>query len=122
MLFDLLTIKCPVCSKEMMKKDKSGLFTSYIRENQESQMEKKKVVFISSSIKDNEYICVECEKAGMASFKCSLCGIDQSSDQVRESFGSPAEYLCKKCYETVSAKDWAEKVDELEKAHRWDYE
>ena len=122
MQFNLHTEKCYCCGKQMMVKDKSNLFPFCFAENQEAQMKKQGVVFRSSSEKDNERICVECEAKGMASFICAICGERRDSSSVQESFGAPAEYLCKDCYSTVPAEKWEKKTKELSESHRWDFE
>jgi hypothetical protein len=106
----------------MMNRDKSNLFPVYFAENQEAQMRARGVVFRSASVKDNEPICVECEAKGIASFICSICGERRSSKEIQESFGDPAEHLCKVCYSSVSAEVWEKKVKELWEAHRWENE
>ena len=122
MLFNLRTEKCPCCGKEMMNKDLCKLFPFSSSENQEAQMKKAGVVFCSSSKKDDKYICVECEAKGFASFICALCGERRNSNDIKESIGDPPDRLCKHCYSTVSAETWENKVAELERLHKYDYE
>ena len=62
------------------------------------------------------------EKAGKADFLCALCNERKSTDKIQESIGDAPEFLCKDCYDTVSAKIWDDKLDELQEAHRYDYE
>lgn len=112
---------CPSCGCKMMLKAKPGIFPQYFKEDQHSQCRKHGIEFTSKSKIDDDYICETCEKAGKAKFRCSLCGEIRESDKIQITIGDPAEYLCKKCYETVSAKNWEEKNDELEKKHRYDY-
>ena len=118
MMFDLQTKKCPYCGKQMM--GRSNLFSSL--KDQETQMKKLGVVFISDATKDNQYICVECKEKGIASFICALCGERRSYEDMQESFGDPPEYLCKHCYNTVSAKVWDDKVADLSDIHKYDFE
>lgn len=121
MKFDLYVPKCPCCGKHMMKKAPSGLFPCSIFDNQEAQMKDLGVVFESPMYLDDDKICAECAEQGKASFHCALCGVLKPSSKLQYSVGSPPEYLCEDCYETVSAKVWQEKVDELDDAHKWDY-
>lgn len=114
--------KCQCCKKLMIKKDSGRLFPMYLRINQNEQMKAAGLVYETSTIVDDEPICIECEKSGKASFLCALCEERKPSDKKKESFGDPAEFLCKDCYETVPAKKWDEKVDELQEFHRWDFE
>ncbi len=69
-----------------------------------------------------EPICERCKIEGKATVRCALCGEQRSSKQIKESYGYPPEYLCRACYVSVPAAVWEAKVDELEEAHRWDFE
>jgi len=71
---------------------------------------------------DGGRICDRCERAGLATFRCHLCGLLRSTSQVQEGFGDPAEYLCVPCFETVPAKRWAEACAALREAHKYDFE
>lgn len=121
MLFDLRTSTCPCCKRQMMPKMDSNFFPLVESSKQEYQMRDKGVFFISKSRLDAELICSDCESKGKATFECALCQQRHNSDQIQESFGDPAEFLCKTCYSTVPAKTWNEKVDCLEKHHRYYY-
>jgi len=78
---------------------------------------------ISSGIKVNdEYICTECKLAGRGYFNCALCGEEKPLNKEKESFGDPAEYLCSDCYESIPAKVWDDKVNDLRMQHRYDFE
>jgi len=122
MTFELRVECCPFCGRPMMDKCGYGIFPFYMGNNQESQMKERGVVFRSSATINNKHICVECKKAGKASFKCALCKEMKSSSKEEESFGDPTEYLCKDCYATVPAKEWDEKVERLRKDHQYDWE
>jgi len=99
------------------------LFPYYWRENLKSQMERANIMFRGDvKDKDDHYICEECAKAGKSTFICDLCGEERSSELKQESFGDPPDFLCKVCYETVPAKIWEKKHDELWHEHRWDFE
>lgn len=74
----------------------------------------------SSRNSENERICSTCEAAGRAKILCALCKKLWPSDSYEECIGYPAEYLCKYCYMTVSAKVWNGMVTKLEAEHRWD--
>jgi hypothetical protein len=114
--------ECPLCDKIMIKKtSEHGVFPIFITMNQEHQAERAGIVFKSSTQVDDYYICQECEKSGKADFLCALCNERKSSDKVQERVGDPAEFLCKDCYEIVSAKTWEKKLDELHEEHKWDY-
>ncbi|HEX9986926.1 MAG TPA: hypothetical protein VGE45_00400 [Chloroflexia bacterium] len=70
----------------------------------------------------NRNICEECFAAGKAGFKCFLCEKDRTSDEEKESWGDPPEYLCTMCFETGTAKAWAEAQKKLYERHKHDHE
>jgi len=121
--------KCSVCNRPMIKMEKKdtqrmrNLFPYYWKTNLDSQLKRAGIQYegTSKDTRDN-YVCEECSKAGKGSFTCALCGEERSTDLKEESFGDPPEYLCKVCYESVSASVWSKKTDELYKSHRWDFE
>lgn len=117
---------CPVCNKPMLNKHNfnygDNIFPNYYIQHQKAQMERCGIEFISSAVVDNERICEACAAQGKACFKCHYCNAMLSSELIEKSFGEPAEYLCKNCYETLSAKKWDEAVKQLEDDHEYDYE
>jgi len=115
--------KCECCEKIMVAKlSYYSIFPKYVRINQEAQMKAADFVYSTSTLVDDEPICLECEQAGKADFLCAMCDERKTTDKKEKSFGDPAEFLCKDCYETKPAKVWDEKVDELQDAHRYDFE
>lgn len=118
--------KCPICGKVMIKKVKEymldKIFPAYWQMNQVSQAKRAGIVFKSTTKVDDENICEECEKSGKADFLCALCNERKSTDKIQESIGDAPEFLCKDCYDTVPAKIWDDKLEELEEAHKYDYE
>ncbi len=120
--FLLRAEKCPCCGKYMVEEHQHGVFPYYCRGNQESQMEKSGIVFISFTEVDGKRICIECNDSGKADIKCSLCEKRKKTDMVEESIGWPPDYLCKDCYKTVTAKVWDDKVEELNEEHQYDFE
>jgi hypothetical protein len=66
-------------------------------------------------------LCDDCLKT-RAVFECDLCHQKRCGEDISESFGYPAEYLCRHCFETVSAKVWAEACGGLSESHRYDFE
>jgi len=114
--------KCELCGRVMIPKAPSGIYANYFEDTQEEQAKRKKLQFISDIKVDGKYICQDCADKGKADFLCVMCKERKQSDKKEISFGDPKEYLCTDCYETVPAKDWDLKVDEMENLHRWDYE
>lgn len=118
--------KCHLCKKFMMPKANSqfngGVFPNYIHINQDAQMKMAGFVYSTRIEVDGECICEECKNAGKVDILCAMCEQRKPSDKQQESFGYPPEYLCKDCYETVPAKKWEDKVDELQQSHRYDFE
>ena len=120
--FKLRVEECPSCNKYMMQEARRGVFPYFIDLAQKTQMKNKDIHFISVSEIKNQKICSKCEKDGKASFVCALCNETKDSNQVEESFGDPPEHLCTDCYAKTPVKTWDEKVAELEKSHRYDFE
>ena len=124
-LFAAKCIECPVCKKLMVKKltnECGSFFPEYAEHNQDSQMRNAKLVCTGSAKVDDEYVCVECEKAGLTDFMCELCGKRKSTEKIHETIGHPADFLCKDCYKTCTAEVWDNKCDELIDLHMYDYE
>lgn len=55
---------------------------------------------------DERSLCTECAKEH-SSFRCALCG-EARRGQPHESYGQPAEHLYEPCFETKTAKEFAE--------------
>lgn len=126
-LFAAQASECPLCKKLMVKRVgkyrfESSFFSSWINMDQDAQMKNAGLVYLSDVKVNDEHICEECEKSGKATFKCQLCGEDKPTNMIQESFGYPADFLCSDCYETVSAKTWNEKCDQLEAWHSNDFD
>lgn len=125
-LFAAESRKCPLCGKIMIKKVpsyfKNSFFPVWCEMNQDAQMKRANLVYISTTMVDNEYICEECDKGGKANFKCELCGDRKSTNKIQETFGDPPVFLCEDCYETIPAKKWDVKCEQLLDEHRYDFE
>lgn len=96
-------------------------FPAYHRVDLKRQAERAGVLAVGTYVNENP-VCVECVKAGVLLFGCAICGEKKNMSHIEESFGYPAEHLCKQCYQTVPAAKWDAKRKELEEAHRWDNE
>ena len=112
--------KCPLCGKWMIRDDP---FPKYYMLDKDIQS--KRAGWVKVGHRDHgidKYVCVECNAADFATFKCVLCQQQRKSSEVERSFGDPPEFLCKDCYLTTPAKQWDEKVSELEEEHQYDFE
>lgn len=117
--------KCPICNK-LMFPDKEGHNNRAWNEllwysaDKHQQMKSLRMVSTGEYVPMlEEYICEECTQAGRATFICKLCNHERAINLVQHSWIGDA--LCTVCYESMSAKIWNEKYQELESAHRWDY-
>lgn len=118
--------RCPLCKSVMVAPTKTdGLFPYGLYSGFDEQLALarwKKKVYVGDS-GDHEYICSDCVAAGKATFTCALCEKAQPTTQLHKSWGfRPSESMCKTCYETVPAKVWDAKSDELFEKHRYDFE
>lgn len=117
--------KCPMCDRNMICRywQSAFPFPSFYRDFAERQYER--AGFVKRTMlrnKDHKLICERCADEGKADFECYLCKKIYTRDNLQESHGDPADHLCKTCYRTVPAEQWDKTVEELEEAHRWDYE
>lgn len=113
--------KCDYCGKMMLPK-LLAIFPKYIRLNQKAQMENAGIVYFYTETGDSEKICEICRDNGKIDFVCELCNQRKDSSKIQKSIGSPADYLCKDCYENKSAKEWEEIEEQLYERHRYDFE
>jgi len=114
--------KCHLCKKIMLPKTNRGVFPNYMHMNQEAQMKRAGFVYSTNTEVDGKPICIECKDAGKVDILCAMCKERKPCDKEKDSFGYPPEYLCVDCYETVPAKKWDDKVDDLNASHRYDFE
>lgn len=114
--------ECWTCKNNMVK-EPSGQhpFPLHYRFSFDQQRRRAAFTYRSNIKVDNEYICIECEEAGKATFKCALCKERHDSDEKHTSIGDWPEFLCIPCYETVPARVWEDKIEELEEEHRYDF-
>jgi RecJ-like exonuclease len=119
MIFELETVVCPTCGRQMMKKDKCSMFP--LMNGQEKQMREKGVVYKSQSMVENEYICEVCEGEGKAVFTCFICNTLKKSDKIQLKIGDPPEFLCTDCYSSITADLWDRAVQALKEIHKYDY-
>jgi len=99
-------------------------FPKYNKMTLEKQLERagwRRKSGVTSGIHNNGDLCQACADAGIAKFKCELCGESRPYSEEKERVGDPPDFLCKACFETVTAKEWDDKVNELELSHQWDY-
>ena len=113
--------RCKCCNKIMLKRDLQHIYPIWNQLSQDAQMKRVGFVYQTSVLVDNEPICNECVDSGKSTFICALCLERKSTDKIQESIGDPAEFLCAKCYNTVPASEWDNKVSELHKEHYYDF-
>ena len=66
-------------------------------------------------------VCMQCKDNDRCTCLCVMCEQQKPVDRIEKSYGFyPPEHLCKDCFETVSAKIWAEWESDLYEKHRWD--
>ena len=99
------------------------VFPQWFVLNQRHQMERAGLVRWGTSNLNDGYLCRDCEKKGKGNFVCKLCGETKTSDKIKEEFGHEGnfDFLCKDCYDNKSAKEWADKNEELRSNHVYDY-
>lgn len=115
---------CPLCGKTMVKVAAVAPepFPRYFRNTLEAQMERagwKHAVYSGGT---SRYVCAACVEEYKESFTCVLCKKELPLKLSKESFGDPPVNLCVRCYESVPAKTWDDKCEELREAHRYDFE
>lgn len=123
-IFALDVNDCPGCSRPMVKRPTGywGTFPKWNKNDFEAQVERGGMVIQGDGLIDDSPICTECEKAGKGSFICEMCDERRASDRLQESIGMhPPSHLCKDCYETVTAREWVKKIDELYDLHKYDH-
>lgn len=117
--FALRVKRCHICKKLCMNIDTNQTRLFWYGDGQKDQM--KRAGIVKEDFSADEPTCEECSNKGLVKFTCNLCSLEQFSTEVQESFGDPAEFLCKTCYATVPAQTWDKAVDRLRDAHQWDY-
>jgi hypothetical protein len=117
--------RCSVCGRQMLHRDAKRaqkIFPLYLALTLKAQLNRANWRLASGiTDKNNDVICESCAAENLGSFVCVLCGIERPSEAVQQSIGDPPDYLCKICYDSVTARAWERKIDELEKDHRYDY-
>ena len=121
--------RCPTCDCLMLYRYSyqwsgfESIFPKWVQINLYEQLSKAGILIYSHfKDKDDKFICRECAKEGKNTFVCALCDEERTSDLKEESYGDSPEYLCSVCYESVSAKEWDKKNEELREAHKYDFE
>jgi hypothetical protein len=119
--------RCSKCNKDMVSDScpsfgfETSTFPTWNQNDFKAQAARGGFVIMSNIKVDDNYICTTCEENGLADFLCAMCKERKPTTKQQESFGDPQEYLCSDCYGKVPAKKWDEKVDDLLKAHRYDF-
>lgn len=115
---------CHLCKKDMVSNPRyenhwNNVFPVWVGNDFRAQAKRAGLVFQSNIKVDDQYVCEKCKR--LADFLCCLCGERKSFPEYR-SFGEPPEFLCMDCYAKTPAKEFDEKVEELEEKHRYDFE
>lgn len=123
-LFEVALGTCCKCENDMVASPCAGdlTFSLYRKDNFLPQVARGGFCVQSKIKVDGFYICTDCARNGRADFLCAICLSRHPTNKTKESFGNPQEHLCLDCYSSVPAREWDEKCEELEKAHRYDYE
>lgn len=66
-------------------------------------------------------VCADCYESGNITENCRICEEDRKPSEIEETIGGKY-HLCKPCYETVSAKEWEDTIDNLRVQVRWENE
>ena len=120
------TARCWTCKRVMVDRPRRDSYPHYtfpssMDINFDAQLKMAGWVAQSDQKAAGEWaICEECAASGKASFECALCGQTRTSDRKEERIGDPPEFLCRDCYETVPAKEWDDKVQQLQREHQYD--
>jgi hypothetical protein len=115
---------CAACKKPMLPKSPALRWPALSQETREAQAKRLGVALESTSYSSSRggMLCTDCAEAGADTFVCVICKLKRSTGQEQESFGFPAESVCKACYATVPAKEWERVVDRLEDRHKYDFD
>jgi hypothetical protein len=123
-LFLVSIRRCPICHQWMVHAPDWDRYSTFPGGDNRfvDQAERAGLRLESGHEVDGINICQVCKDTGKATFVCALCGERRPANQEEESFGDPIEYLCRVCYATVPAKEWDEKIRQLEQRHRHDWD
>lgn len=126
-LFAVELSRCCQCKALMVRDNKttrnSNPFPRSIWDDYHSQAKRAGLRISSEVTINDEPICGDCKKNGAVTFTCYICRKEMPTNFIQLSIGYlPADYLCKACYESVSAREWEETVDKLEENHKYDYD
>lgn len=120
--FRVRTECCGQCKKEMIHKPEAHnrTFPEYVDDNLKAQAGRAGLAINSGSEFEGRFVCEDCINSGVVNFVCLLCYKTKKTNEIKASFGTAEHHLCGDCYETVPAKVWDDKVNELNKEHEWD--
>ena len=127
--FYLKITECPNCKRKMIDADYNALYSAFPfweKMNFEAQRLRKGFAIRSNQSFDDDkmcgshYWCIDCKDK--IEFKCFNCKEMRLKKDMEYRYGDPPDFLCKFCYETVSAKDWNELIKAIEDNHRWEYD
>lgn len=70
---------------------------------------------------EGKAVCVQCRDANwQVNFTCDHCDLTQPRSEVQFEYKrNGTGYLCKRCYNTLTAAEWDEAVADLKQSHSW---
>lgn len=121
---------CVVCEKPMINRQalkRFGMYDGSVWPTTEgltlsAQMKAAGIVEDDGDMRDDGYVCRACNAAGKGGYTCVICKNLRSEADTEYSTGSPAEHMCRVCYETVPAKKWTQIMNVLDERHRHDFD
>lgn len=119
-LFALPVSRCSFCKTYTLPKIKGFYENGSSAMSQAEQMKAAGMRYRGSNFITSDIVCEQCVADGKIHFKCAFCEETRNSELYHDAeYGDP---ICKICYETLTAKEWDEKMKELHEIHRYDYQ
>lgn len=114
--------RCPSCGKPTYQPIASA-FPLFVLSNLQAQATRAGWKPISTLKDGDDFLCQECASAPDRTFLCAFCEQRRPATLLKKTIaGDPPEYACRVCYETLTAAEWHERIDDAYDRHRWDFE
>jgi len=84
----------------------------------ESQLARAAMSIEDSTEVGGQKVCGECVKAGTVQVECQGCHKQVSLNETH--FSIPPDYICAECFQTLTAANYADLVEEIETKHQYD--